>query len=143
MLDDNHVKKFLEGLPNSNLIRRLATQEDWVADESDEVYETAIKIGGIIQQGSVEELNRLDLEEWAVFLSLLSLPRSLLATHSIEEKLNNFTIDLIEESEVTNSASIITQKNRMVALFRTQMIQKIFSEKRANAIIQFMEYKDL
>lgn len=141
MLGDIEVQGFLKALTNPELIQRMLEQEDWVTDSSDDVYEAAVQLGNLIKGRSSSELTRLTTTDWAFFLSSLSLPRSLLATSMIEDKLNNFVKDLIEESEQTDDACVITQKNRIVALYRMQLIQKIFSESRANAIVQHLQFK--
>jgi len=146
MLSESQVGFFLQANQDGLYIERLSKQEFWPQDHSDEVYKLIVDIGDLIKRADRNEILKISLVDWLKFLSLISLPRMILAIDTLERKAPQITRTLIDLDIERNDPSWVykaTFENRLRVLFNASLLNSVFSSGRGEAISKALEYYDV
>ena len=143
MLSEKDVRAFYSIIDKSKSIALLAGFESWTVDDlSADTRQLVSRIGKSIKLANKEQLGDIPMGEWAGLLAIITLPKSLIIAQKLEEEFPGFMVDLISEAdEKLDDVGLVTQRNRLVALYRINALSHIFSEKRASAIAKYLKFK--
>ncbi|MFA0809393.1 type IVB secretion system protein IcmW [Microbulbifer epialgicus] len=141
---NDHWDKVEEGI--SNILENMQKKETWALDNNEEIKSALIKWAANVSDGQLEELVANKMEPLIKVFAFTGCRRALYLLHKLEERVPGATHELLMESVDTIDAGIGDVRpskiirDRLVALFRVDLLERVFSEERSEKIKTAIQY---
>jgi hypothetical protein len=136
----NHWGRVDEGV--SMILENMQNRECWALDDQDELRDAIIEWASKLNESNLENIIEHKPDALIRIFAFMKSKRSLFLLHQIESKFPGITTELLLESldkiddGISDTRSQRILRDRLVALFRVDLLERIFSEDRSEKIKQ-------
>ena len=141
-LQDDAIKKHWERVEKgvSVILENMQQRESWALDEREEVKNALISWAASVSENRLEEMVESIPDALVKVFAFMRSKRSLYLLHKLEEQVPGATSELLMDAidKITDGGDDIRaqkiMRDRLVALFRVDLLERIFSEERSEKI---------
>jgi len=136
----SHWNRVDEGV--ATILENMQYRENWALDGHDDLRHAMIEWAANLTESSLENFVENNPDALIRIFAFMKSKRSLFLLHQIENKYPGITSELLLESldkiedGVADTRSQRILRERLVALFRVDLLERIFSEERSEKIKQ-------
>lgn len=136
----SHWRRVDEGV--STILENMQNRECWALDDHEDLRLAIIEWAANLNESNLENIIENNPDALIRIFAFMKSKRSLFLLHQIESKFPGITSELLLESldkiddGVSDTRSQRILRDRLVALFRVDLLERIFSEERSEKIKQ-------
>ncbi len=136
----SHWRRVDEGV--STILENMQNRECWALDDHEDLRHAIIEWAANLNESNLENIIENNPDALIRIFAFMKSKRSLFLLHQIESKFPGITSELLLESldkiddGVSDTRSQRILRDRLVALFRVDLLERIFSEERSEKIKQ-------
>jgi hypothetical protein len=126
----------------SAILENMQNRESWALDDQDDLRDAIIEWAAKLNESNLENIIEHKPDALIRIFAFMKSKRSLFLLHQIESKFPGITSELLLESldkiddGISDTRSQRILRDRLVALFRVDLLERIFSEDRSEKIKQ-------
>ncbi len=136
----SHWRRVDEGV--STILENMQNRGCWALDDHEDLRHAIIEWAANLNESNLENIIENNPDALIRIFAFMKSKRSLFLLHQIESKFPGITSELLLESldkiddGVSDTRSQRILRDRLVALFRVDLLERIFSEERSEKIKQ-------